>query len=398
METRKDTVVIFAPSDDIHAVAVKHRVEEISDGQANVEVIDLATFCRAGSMTFELDATGTRTQFNAGDGLPFSFGSAALAEAEQSPLRSIDLSRVRGMWWRRPRNPVPLAYGDKDLEGFAATNVNSLAQSIVIESGSQMTVINDPALENVANFKLLQLTRASRCGLNVPRTCITQSSAAALRFIDSSQSRGASVVYKILRSSNNKGHYTQLFNEEDRHRINQIDGCPLILQECVADATDVRVVVTDEKVFAATSTAVEPLSFPDIRSASITRHTAIEVPPQVASRLKALQKSFGLRTAVYDFMIDANGEWVFLEINPTGQWLFLETKVGARISEAFASLLWYGEVRFSDRSSAPFDDKALSELLPHHNSGVFERALASSPVRTWAAPAMKGATQSELAH
>lgn len=383
MAYKKDTVLIFSPSDDIHAIAVKRRLEEISQGGANIEIIDLATSCRSGSMTFEIGPQGTRTVIEACKGLPFSYGAGALSAVERSQTKSIDFSRVRGIWWRRPRPPVAPRYGDKELEGFAATNVNALAQSIVLNASNETTVINDPARETVANHKLLQLSRARLVGLNIPLTCITHSASEASRFIESCQSRGTSVIYKILRSSNNRGHYTQLFNEGDRHRIDQINGCPVILQEGVMNGTDVRVVVTGNKVFAATATALEPLSYPDIRSANTTQHAVVQVPSDVSSQLLALQKSFGLRTAVYDFMIDATGRWIFLEINPTGQWLFLETKVGARISEAFASLLWYGEVRSLDSCSPPFDDQALNRLLPLHTSEVFDRALASEPVRKW---------------
>lgn len=189
--------------------------------------------------------------------------------------------------------------------------------------------------------------------------------------------------YKILKSSNGRGHYTQLFHQSDRKRLKQISGCPIILQENISNGIDVRVVVAGNKVFAATATALESLSYPDIRSANTTKHENVEVPSSVLEPLLALQQSFGLRTAVYDFIIDSNGQWVFLEINPTGQWLFLETAVGARISEAFASLLWHGESHCEATCSQPYNDAALSLLMPLHTSEVVDRALAEEPVRTW---------------
>lgn len=383
MTNNKDTVLIFSPCDDIHAIAVKRRLEEISEGAARVKLIDLATFCRSGSMTFRIGAGGAQARIDAGKAMPFSYGAGAWSEVEHADTDLTDLESVRGIWWRRPRPPAPPQYGDKELEIFASDNVNVMANSLILHASATTTVINDPASEALANHKLLQLSRANKFALNIPETCITHSVADAEQFIQSCHSRGSSVIYKILRSSNGRGHYTQLFTDADQDRIQQISGCPTILQENIVNGTDVRVVVTDEKAFAATATALESLSFPDIRSANTTKHTHIEVPPAVLTPLLALQKSFGLKTAVYDFMIAPDGRWIFLEINPTGQWLFLETTIGARISEAFASLLWHGEVRSDETCSAAFDDQALQQLMPLHTNEVFDRALATPPVRTW---------------
>ena len=58
--------------------------------------------------------------------------------------------------------------------------------------------------------------------------------------------------------------------------------------------------------------------------------------------IQRYMKAFGLVYAAFDFAIDADGKWVFLEANTAGQYGFLETHTGAPISDAMADLLAEG--------------------------------------------------------
>jgi hypothetical protein len=49
---------------------------------------------------------------------------------------------------------------------------------------------------------------------------------------------------------------------------------------------------------------------------------------------------FGLRFAAFDFAMDNQNQWFFLEINPNGQWYWIEEMTGQPLSQAMA-----GEIR-----------------------------------------------------
>jgi glutathione synthase/RimK-type ligase-like ATP-grasp enzyme len=53
----------------------------------------------------------------------------------------------------------------------------------------------------------------------------------------------------------------------------------------------------------------------------------------------------GLVYGAIDMRLTPEGEYVFLEINPTGQWLFIEAATGQPIAAAFADLLIQHDVR-----------------------------------------------------
>ena len=53
----------------------------------------------------------------------------------------------------------------------------------------------------------------------------------------------------------------------------------------------------------------------------------------------ALRRRLGFRFGAIDMILNTNGEYVFLEINPGGQWLFVEIHAGLPISDAIADAL-----------------------------------------------------------
>jgi hypothetical protein len=50
-------------------------------------------------------------------------------------------------------------------------------------------------------------------------------------------------------------------------------------------------------------------------------------------------RSYDLLFAAVDFVIDADGKYWFLELNPGGQWAWLEEAAGVPISEAIIDCL-----------------------------------------------------------
>lgn len=51
--------------------------------------------------------------------------------------------------------------------------------------------------------------------------------------------------------------------------------------------------------------------------------------------MSELQLKFG----AFDFIVDKDGSWIFLEINPNGQWLWLENKLDLNISSSILKVL-----------------------------------------------------------
>jgi len=63
------------------------------------------------------------------------------------------------------------------------------------------------------------------------------------------------------------------------------------------------------------------------------------LPRPVARGLRALLRRLGLLYAAVDLRRTAEGEHLFLEVNPSGQFLFVEERTGQPIADALCDLL-----------------------------------------------------------
>jgi glutathione synthase/RimK-type ligase-like ATP-grasp enzyme len=98
--------------------------------------------------------------------------------------------------------------------------------------------------------------------------------------------------------------------------------------------------VVDERFFAARIDAASDAASIDWRSDyhSIS-YSVIETPDFVRSRVSALLDELGLRFGTLDFIVDPDGRWWFLEINPNGQLAWIEEETGLSISGSIADAL-----------------------------------------------------------
>jgi glutathione synthase/RimK-type ligase-like ATP-grasp enzyme len=51
-------------------------------------------------------------------------------------------------------------------------------------------------------------------------------------------------------------------------------------------------------------------------------------------------KTLGLSFGALDLILTPQGEYVFLEVNPSGQWVWIEDKLDLPISRSIAEWLW----------------------------------------------------------
>jgi hypothetical protein len=68
-------------------------------------------------------------------------------------------------------------------------------------------------------------------------------------------------------------------------------------------------------------------------------YTPVEAPPGIRPALHRYMNRFRLVFGAFDFAVDHEGRWWFLECNPSGQWSWLETETGLPMCAALADLL-----------------------------------------------------------
>ena len=247
-----------------------------------------------------------------------------------------DAADVHAMWWRRPQ-PFQL-HGDLrpgDDRLFAHGECAAAVAGLWACMGA--TWVNDPDRDDAASRKMWQLQLATRVGLRVPRTCMTNDPARARAFVAAEPS---GTIYKSFSATPSTWRETRPVGAADLELIDGVRYAPVIFQELVAGGVDVRVTIVGEQMFAAEIRSGESAYPYDFRVDTAHAPTSVhELPDPVRDRLLALMRVLDLRYGAVDLRVAPDGEHVFLEVNPAGQWLFVEYATGLPISAAVAGLL-----------------------------------------------------------
>ncbi|MCP9958475.1 ATP-grasp ribosomal peptide maturase [Streptomyces sudanensis] len=254
--------------------------------------------------------------------------------------RTADLSAVRALYHRRP-SPYPTGTGEQAARFAAQENRRGLGGVLGALPGC--LYLSHPQAIARAEYKPAQLDAATRVGLTIPATLITNDPMEAKAF-----SGAQPTIYKPLHAG--------AYEVEDEPagiwaapvEAGGIDGgvshSAHLFQAQVSKVADVRAVVVGEQVLSARITA--PPGVVDWRAEyqNLT-YEPITCPDGMGGALVRFLADFGLDFGAFDFAVTADGTWWFLECNPNGQWAWLEDAAGLPITHAIADLLENGASR-----------------------------------------------------
>lgn len=250
-------------------------------------------------------------------------------------------SDVGSVWYRRPLFALdPELSGDEALYAQAETREALLGLFRLTEA----FWVNRPDALRVAESKPLQLKLAQQLGFRVPRTLITNNPGKFREFYDDCRGQ---VIFKVLvqgplGASQGMGVYTTLVRPQHLQNLEAIRRVPCLFQEHIPKALDLRVTVIGEQVF-----PVE-IHSQDQRESQIDwrkgdacdlKHARHRFPAKVEKQCLALVKNFNLEFGAIDLILTPQGEYVFLEINPSGQFAWIETLTKLPLVDTLADLL-----------------------------------------------------------
>ena len=205
--------------------------------------------------------------------------------------------------------------------------------------------VNDLQRQRAAENKQRQLRLAARAGLRVPRTLVTNDPVAARQFFAETDGQ---TVAKLLRpiavsmDADTPFVYTSRVREEDLAGAEALRHSPMVFQELIPKACELRVAYVAGETFAgaldASGTSRGQTDWRRVAPEECSWQNA-QLPDEVASGLKALMSELGLVFGAVDLICTPAGEYVFLEVNPGGEWGMLERDLGLSISEAIAGAL-----------------------------------------------------------
>ncbi|MEU7030013.1 ATP-grasp ribosomal peptide maturase [Streptomyces sp. NPDC046275] len=254
--------------------------------------------------------------------------------------RSVRLENVRAVYYRRPGRPI---IADTVAEPYATWAQNQAdAAMLNLLSALPVRWINNPHYDRIAAHKPQQLVAATRAGLRVPRSLITNDPDAARAF--AKEVNGPLICKPVLGG--------RLHTGEDRalmvatHKIDPGDFDDSLrltahyIQEAIPKQYEVRLVAVDGNLFAGTLHGTSEKARTDWRTDyEHIEYGITEVPDNVATAVRRFMASYGIVFGSFDFAVTPDNEWVFFENNPAGTWAWVENRTSLPIAAAHADYL-----------------------------------------------------------
>ena len=253
--------------------------------------------------------------------------------------RTLDLSAVTAVWYRRSIHPILDTSLTPAERHFVTGELRHLAMGLVLNP--EVVWVNPIDRVSVAEHKLYQLQIAARLGFHVPRTLVSADVDELRNFL--SKNRLGTICKPIFHGmffdgSSHNAVYTRRIDAEKLNDLN-VGSYPILLQEEIARIADVRATFVGSHCFVAD--IVGDTSLIDWRDPNIVvNYTISSLDDTTLSLCRKMLKGLGLAYGAFDFIRAPSGDLVFLEINPTGEWAWLEEKLGFALRDAFIELLY----------------------------------------------------------
>jgi glutathione synthase/RimK-type ligase-like ATP-grasp enzyme len=277
--------------------------------------------------------------YPSGSTLTYSASSAGFKTRIVADGRALDLDDVGSVWCRGVQAagfPDDMSPADRRFAMAEAERMLTALYTI-----ADVRWINHPHGHACANSKPAQLAVASKLGLDIPPTIITNDPDEIRRFIASSD---GDTVYKALTQSletePGKSLFTSVVTDKAIENLDLIRVTAGIFQRLVPKAYELRVTVVGSRVFSARiDSQLRPATRVDWRHLPFEVDAVQDIPGSVELKIHALMKEFGLQYGAFDFIVTPDGRHVFLEVNPAGHYMWIESKLGLPITEALADAL-----------------------------------------------------------
>jgi glutathione synthase/RimK-type ligase-like ATP-grasp enzyme len=313
------TVLIITNDHDEHADAV---VGELDKREIPVFRFHPEDFPHACSVSIEIEGGRVRGELRNAD-------------------HQVAFDDICAAWYRRSRNLYqgPISRTSEKLEDYVKTQ--STATVVAVCASLETLWVSHPFALRRGEVKARQLAEASRAGLKIPHTLISNDPARAATFVDAlSDTECAIKPLLAVGVTDQHGYRLPLTTTlPPGHSLETVALAPTMFQPYVDKAFELRCVVMGDKIFAAKldSQANEDSRI-DWRGGD-PAHEIFELPESVQISLRRLMDSFELNFASLDMIVTPDGEFVFLELNPNGQWLWLEHELGLPLVATMADLL-----------------------------------------------------------
>ncbi|TCP25886.1 ATP-GRASP peptide maturase of grasp-with-spasm system [Tenacibaculum skagerrakense] len=266
-----------------------------------------------------------------------------------------DLNKSDAIWYRKSglglrHFKANYMVNDKDIlleEGYELRNIvkaeNKTLLNFIHNKLEQKRSIGKKY--NADLNKLEVLDKASKIGLSVPKTFIVTNKSQLQKIINKEGELITKSIKDNLYHFNEKHGYYTYTEKVSLDNINEFpeNFSPTLFQNLVEKRYELRVFYLEGKfysmcVFSQNDKQTE-LDFRKYNNAKPNRNLSFKLPETVELKLKKLYEELDLDTGSADIMVDKNGNYIFLEINPVGQFTMVSTPCNYYLEREVAKIL-----------------------------------------------------------
>lgn len=236
--------------------------------------------------------------------------------------QTLALADVKSMYWRNYVAP-----GNDSNNPIAGKDSISLLKSVLNELGEKAK--NSAAAVQYHQEKPRQLAAVARLGVQIPPTYVGNDPAAVREFCW----QYPEVIFKPVTG----GDYAHLLTAEHlsaEHLDKSLRQAPVTLQRYIK-GTNIRTYVVGDDVFSAEIRSAHT----DFRTDGDIKLTVIELPERIRQQALAIKAALGLAWTGIDWRRDEQGDYYFLEANPSPMFANFEQYTGLPVAQRLAQLL-----------------------------------------------------------
>jgi glutathione synthase/RimK-type ligase-like ATP-grasp enzyme len=251
------------------------------------------------------------------------------------------------IWIRKPVEPKPNPRTAAEDAKFAANEYRSFYHSLMyLLETLPVRVVNKYSASRFIDNKAVQLVLARGCGMNVPRTLMTNSPQAVREYFRGDSKRMICKTFSThIWEKQQGGQFivTETFElSADMLPSDEVlTYAPAIYQELVVKKFDVRMVLLGAAVYSySLHNPKRALDWRGDAAHGLVKVEPIITPPKVEKSVLAFAAKSGIACGSFDFAIDNQDRWWFLEVNEGGQFLWLDAaNAGLHVQEKFLAFL-----------------------------------------------------------
>lgn len=237
------------------------------------------------------------------------------------------------IWWRRTPGHVLPEYLHEDDHSFAKGENTDFFRGLWSVAAPTTRWLHSPEVSARAENKFVQLNCASQVGLMFPETLISNDCAEIFGFIDKMHAESHKVIYKTFGPAGWKhgdGLKIKYTNTVDRAALSNermVRAVPGIYQKRLTKAFEVRsTFFGDTEASVKIDSQRHALGVEDWRAtvSASGMLSPTELPRAIYLACLEIMRKLNIRLACFDFVVDPDGNYHFLELNQQGQFLWVE--------------------------------------------------------------------------